>query len=145
MTEKEGEEKKVTRKTTAKQTKGIEQTKETKAKAEKRPKAQADKAVKAESAKKPVSKSSIKETKRAHRKVRVGQVVSNKMDKTAVVAVESQFRHPLYKKIMKRTKKFVVHDEQNQTSIGDLVEIMETRPLSRLKRWRLVNIVEKSK
>lgn len=81
----------------------------------------------------------------SRRKVRVGRVVSNKMDKTLVVSVETLFRHPLYKKTVKRSKKLVAHDPQNQAMPGDLVEIMETRPLSRLKRWRLVSIVEKAK
>jgi len=84
-------------------------------------------------------------TKRASRKVRVGRVVSDKMDKTIVVAVESMVRHPLYGKTMKRTSKLYAHDEQNQCGVGDMVEIMETRPLSKLKRWRLVSIVEKAK
>ncbi len=81
---------------------------------------------------------------RATRKVRTGKVVSNKMDKTAVVAVERTKRHPLYGKIIKRTKKYKVHDENNECSLGDKVKIMETRPLSKGKRWRLVEITEKS-
>lgn len=84
-------------------------------------------------------------TKRASRKVRVGRVVSDKMDKTIVVAVESMVRHRLYGKTMKRTSKLYAHDEQNQCGVGDMVEIMETRPLSKLKRWRLISIVEKAK
>lgn len=80
---------------------------------------------------------------RGNRKVLVGKVVSNKMDKTIVVAVEEQLRHPAYGKIIKRTNKFKAHDENNQCSIGDVVEIMETRPLSRDKRWRLVQILQK--
>ena len=79
------------------------------------------------------------------RKTRVGTVVSNKMDKTVVVAVKDNVRHPLYKKIMKRTVKFKAHDEKNECGVGDRVMIMETRPLSRDKRWRLVKIVEKAK
>ena len=79
------------------------------------------------------------------RKTRIGRVVSNKMDKTAVVAIEDSYRRPLYKKIIRRTVKFKVHDENNECNIGDRVEIMETRPLSKTKRWRLVNIVEKAK
>ncbi|HEX21754.1 MAG TPA: 30S ribosomal protein S17 [Actinobacteria bacterium] len=67
------------------------------------------------------------------------------MDKTAVVTVERQFRHRMYKKMIKKTKRFIVHDEENKTNVGDIVEIMETRPLSKLKRWRLINIIEKSK
>ena len=82
---------------------------------------------------------------RNRRKTRVGTVVSNKMDKTVVVAVKDNVRHPLYKKIMKRTVKFKVHDENNECGVGDRVMIMETRPLSRDKRWRLVKIVEKAK
>ena len=79
------------------------------------------------------------------RKTAVGKVVSNKMDKTAVVAIEDSVRHPLYKKIIKRTVKFKVHDENNDCSVGDRVRIMETRPLSKDKRWRLVEIIEKAK
>lgn len=82
---------------------------------------------------------------RGHRKVRVGRVISDKMDKSVVVAIESIFRHPLYKKTVKRTKKLYAHDEQNQAHIGDLVQVMETKPMSRLKRWRLVSVVEKAK
>ena len=78
------------------------------------------------------------------RKVEVGRVVSNKMDKTIVVAVEDSVKHPLYKKVVKHTKKLHTHDEKNECSVGDRVEIMETRPLSKLKRWRLVKIVEKA-
>ena len=79
------------------------------------------------------------------RKTRVGKVVSNKMDKTVVVAIEDNVRHPLYSKIVKETKKLKAHDELNECSIGDKVMIMETRPLSKDKRWRLVKIVEKAK
>ena len=79
------------------------------------------------------------------RKVRVGKVVSNKMDKTIVVAIENHVKHPLYKKIVKRTYKLKAHDELNQRNIGDTVKVMETRPLSKDKRWRLVEIVEKVK
>lgn len=79
------------------------------------------------------------------RKTRVGVVVSDKMDKTIVVAVKDSVQHPLYKKIMKRTVKFKVHDEKNECGIGDRVEIMETRPISAEKRWRLVEIIEKAK
>jgi small subunit ribosomal protein S17 len=82
--------------------------------------------------------------KRPSRKVRVGRVVSDAMDKTAVVAVESLVRHPLYGKTMKRTTKLYAHDEENQCVVGDLVQIMETRPLSRTKRWRLVSVLEKA-
>ena len=79
------------------------------------------------------------------RKTRIGKVVSNKMDKTIVVAIEDHVKHPLYKKIVKRTYKLKAHDEQNQCSIGDTVKVMETRPLSKDKRWRLVSIVEKAR
>ena len=79
------------------------------------------------------------------RKTRVGVVVSDKMDKTIVVAVKDSVQHPLYKKILKRTKKFKAHDENNEAGIGDTVQIMETRPLSKMKRWRLSKILEKAK
>ena len=85
------------------------------------------------------------ENTRAFRKTRIGQVVSDKMDKTIVVAVEDSYRHPLYKKTMKRTYKLKAHDENNECGIGDTVEVMETRPLSKDKRWRLINIIEKAK
>jgi len=83
--------------------------------------------------------------KRGLRKTRVGVVVSNKMSKTIVVAVERRVQDPLYKKYIKRTQKFMAHDEQNQCDIGDRVRIMETRPLSARKNWRLVQIIEKRK
>ena len=79
------------------------------------------------------------------RKTRVGKVVSNKMDKTIVVAIEDHVKHPLYKKIVKRTYKLKAHDEKNECNIGDTVKVMETRPLTKDKRWRLVEIVEKVK
>lgn len=79
------------------------------------------------------------------RKTRVGKVVSNKMDKTIVVAIADNVKHPLYGKITKRTTKLKAHDENNECNIGDRVEIMETRPLSKDKRWRLVQIIEKAK
>ena len=79
------------------------------------------------------------------RKTRVGVVVSDKMDKTIVVAVKDGVQHPLYKKILKRTKKFKVHDENNEAGIGDRVEIMETRKISKQVNWRLVKILEKAK
>jgi small subunit ribosomal protein S17 len=82
---------------------------------------------------------------RANRKVRVGKVISDKADKSIVVAVETMVNHPLYKKRVKRTTKFMAHDENNTCGIGDTVRIMETRPLSKNKRWRLVEIVEKAK
>ena len=78
------------------------------------------------------------------RKVRIGKVTSNKMDKTIVVAVETSVKHPLYKKIVKTTYKLKAHDENNECMIGDKVKVMETRPLSKDKRWRLVEIVEKA-
>ncbi|KYP79688.1 30S ribosomal protein S17 [Ferroacidibacillus organovorans] len=81
---------------------------------------------------------------RSERKVRSGKVVSDKMQKTIVVAVETTMRHPLYGKRVKRTKKFKAHDEYNEAKIGDVVRIMETRPLSKDKNWRLVEIVEKA-
>ena len=79
------------------------------------------------------------------RKTRVGTVVSDKMDKTIVVAVRDSVQHPLYKKILKRTVKFKAHDENNECGVGDRVMIMETRPLSKDKRWRVVEILEKAK
>ncbi len=86
-----------------------------------------------------------KKQERNLRKVRVGVVVSDKMDKTIVVAVKDNVRHPLYKKIIKRTYKLKAHDENNECRIGDTVRVMETRPLSKEKRWRLVEIVERAK
>ena len=80
---------------------------------------------------------------RAFRKSRIGKVVSNKMDKTIVVAIEDSVKHPLYKKVIKRTATFKAHDENNECNIGDKVKIMETRPLSRDKRFRLVEIIQK--
>ena len=79
------------------------------------------------------------------RKVRVGKVVSNKMEKTIVVAIEDNVRHPKYGKIIKRTVKIHAHDEKNECGIGDTVSVMETRPLSKTKRWRFVEIIEKAK
>ena len=79
------------------------------------------------------------------RKTRVGHVVSDKMDKTIVVAVEDHVKHPLYKKIVQRTYKLQAHDENNEAHVGDTVRVMETRPLSKDKRWRLVDVVEKAK
>ncbi|HIW20827.1 MAG TPA: 30S ribosomal protein S17 [Candidatus Dorea intestinavium] len=79
------------------------------------------------------------------RKTRTGKVVSNKMDKTIVVAVKDNVKHPLYKKIVKRTYKLKAHDEANDCNIGDTVKVMETRPLSKDKRWRLVEIIERAK
>ena len=82
---------------------------------------------------------------RALRKTRVGKVVSDKMDKTIVVAIQTSYKHPLYGKTMKRTFKLKAHDENNECNIGDTVKVMETRPLSKDKRWRLVSIIEKAK
>ncbi len=83
--------------------------------------------------------------KRGQRKVRIGRVVSNKMNKTIVVAIERRVMHPIYKKVYVRTTKVMAHDENNECNIGDIVKIMETRPLSRHKRWRLVEIIERAK
>jgi len=87
----------------------------------------------------------LDEKARALRKTRVGRVISDKMDKTIVVSIETSVKHPLYKKIIKRTFKLKAHDENNECTIGDRVRVMETRPLSREKRWRLVEIVEKAR
>ena len=87
----------------------------------------------------------MSETTRAFRKTRVGQVVSDKMDKTIVVAIEDSVQHKLYKKIVKRTYKLKAHDENNECGVGDTVKVMECRPLSKDKRWRLVEIMEKAK
>ena len=84
-------------------------------------------------------------SERAFRKTMVGKVVSDKMDKTIVVAIEDRVQHPLYKKIMKTTYKLKAHDENNEAGVGDRVRVMETRPLSKDKRWRLVEIIEKAK
>jgi len=83
-------------------------------------------------------------TERTTRKTRIGHVVSDKMDKTVVVRVETRVRHPLYGRIIKQSKKFKAHDENNESRIGDKVRIMETRPLSKEKRWRVVEIMEKA-
>ena len=82
---------------------------------------------------------------RNNRKTRTGKVTKNKMEKSIIVAIERKVAHPLYKKYFKRTTKFYVHDEKNEAGVGDTVKIMETRPLSKLKRWRLVEIVTKAK
>ena len=82
---------------------------------------------------------------RNQRKVRIGNVVSDKMDKTIVVAIERLVQHPLYKKSIKKTVKFKAHDENNESHIGDIVEVMETRPLSKDKRWRVTQIIERAK
>jgi small subunit ribosomal protein S17 len=86
-----------------------------------------------------------KQVERNLRKIRIGVVSSNKMDKTITVNVERKVKHPIYGKFLKKTTKFHAHDEKNECSIGDTVKIMETRPLSKTKRWRLVEIVEKVK
>jgi small subunit ribosomal protein S17 len=83
--------------------------------------------------------------KRGHRKVREGLVVSDKMEKTVVVAVEDRFKHPLYGKVVRRTSKLNAHDEANTAGVGDRVLLMETRPLSATKRWRVVEVLEKAK
>ncbi len=83
--------------------------------------------------------------KRNLRKERIGLVVSNKMDKSIVVTIERRFKHPVYGKFIKKTNKFVAHDEKNECNIGDTVRIMETRPLSKNKNWRLVEIIERAK
>ena len=82
---------------------------------------------------------------RGNRKTRVGMVISDEMDKTVVVAIVDSVKHPLYKKIVKRTYKLKAHDENNECRIGDKIKVMETRPLSKDKRWRLVEIIEKAK
>ena len=87
----------------------------------------------------------MEQISRGYRKTRIGEVVSDKMDKTIVVAIKTKVRHPLYGKRVNRTRKFKAHDENNECGIGDTVKIMETRPLSKDKRWRLVEIVEKAK
>ena len=87
----------------------------------------------------------MSEARISSRKTRVGKVVSDKMDKTVVVAIEDRVAHPLYKKIVGRTHKLKAHDEQNTCGVGDKVKVMETRPLSKDKRWRVVEIIEKAK
>ena len=87
----------------------------------------------------------MEEKRVSSRKVRVGKVISDKMDKTVVVAIEDRVAHPLYKKIVGRTYKLKAHDELNQCGVGDRVKVMETRPLSKDKRWRVVEIIEKAK
>ena len=82
---------------------------------------------------------------RGYRKTRTGVVVSDKMDKTIIVAIQTKVRHPLYGKMVNRTRKFKAHDENNECGIGDTAKIMETRPLSKDKRWRLVEVIEKAK
>ena len=82
---------------------------------------------------------------RTRRKTKIGKVVSSKMNKSIVVSVERRIKHPLYKKYFKKTSTFMAHDEENQSGTGDVVRIMETRPMSKLKRWRLVEVMEKAK
>ena len=82
---------------------------------------------------------------RAHRKVKVGVVSSDKMDKSRVIQVQRNIKHPLYKKYVRKTTKFMAHDENNDSHVGDVVKIMETRPLSKSKRWRLIEILERAK
>jgi len=82
---------------------------------------------------------------RGNRKTKIGIVISDKMDKSRVIAVRRLVRHPLYNKIVRKTSKFMVHDEQNESHVGDTIRVMETRPLSKRKRWRLIEIVEKAK
>jgi small subunit ribosomal protein S17 len=84
-------------------------------------------------------------TERKNRKTRTGFVVSDKMEKTRVVAVEDRFRHPFYKKFIKRTTKFMADDQKNESKVGDTVKIMETRPLSKNKNWRIIEILERAK
>jgi small subunit ribosomal protein S17 len=83
--------------------------------------------------------------RRSRRKTRIGMVISNKMNKSIIVAIERRIKHPMYKKYFKKTNKYMAHDENNIASIGDVVKIMETRPLSARKRWRLIEVVEKVK
>jgi small subunit ribosomal protein S17 len=90
-------------------------------------------------------KEAVMTEERSLRKVRVGMVVSDKMDKTVVVAIEDNVKHPVYGKIIKRTLKVHAHDESNECGVGDKVRIMETRPLSKTKRWRVVEVIEKAK
>ncbi len=84
-------------------------------------------------------------TERGNRKVKIGRVLSDKMNKSRIIVSERSIRHALYGKYIKKTSKFMVHDEKNESHIGDIVKIMETRPLSKRKRWRLVEIIEKAK
>ena len=90
-------------------------------------------------------KEAVMTEERTLRKVRVGMVVSDKMDKTVVIAIEDNVKHPVYGKIIKRTLKVHAHDENNECGVGDKVRIMETRPLSKTKRWRVVEVIEKAK
>lgn len=85
------------------------------------------------------------EDRRGQRKVRVGEVVSTRMDKTVVVSINRLSKHPVYKKYIRKRKKFYVHDENNECNVGDVIRFMETRPLSKLKRWRFVEFIERAK
>ena len=87
----------------------------------------------------------LQELQRNLRKIRVGRVVSDKMDKSITVSIERKVKHPLYGKFMKKTSKLMAHDEKNECGIGDTVKVMETRPLSKNKRWRLIEVIEKAK
>lgn len=91
-----------------------------------------------------MAEESMERNERTRRKVRQGTVVSDRMDKTVVVAVERRTAHPLYGKMIKRTKKYHAHDEQNDVRVGDIVRIVETRPLSRTKRWRVAEVIERA-
>src|ERR1051326_4617712 len=93
--------------------------------------------------KQPAEEQKVPANKRGNRKVRIGKVVSDKMDKSIIVAIERRLKHALYKKYFKKTTTFMAHDEKNDAKVGDIVKIMETRPLSLRKRWRVVEIVEK--
>ena len=85
------------------------------------------------------------DNERGHRKIKIGMVVSDKMNKSRVIAVKRYIKHPFYKKFIRKTSKFMVSDENNESSVGDVIKVMETRPLSKRKRWRLVEIIEKAK
>lgn len=87
----------------------------------------------------------VEPARTTHRKVRIGKVVSNRMEKSIVVSIERRVPHPIYKKNIKRTTTLMAHDEKREATIGDVVKIMETRPMSKMKRWRLVEVLEKSK
>ena len=87
----------------------------------------------------------VRPARTAKRKVRIGKVISNKMEKSIVVSIERRVPHPIYRKYFKRTTKLMAHDEKREAGIGDTVKIMETRPLSKMKRWRLVEVLEKAK
>jgi small subunit ribosomal protein S17 len=90
-------------------------------------------------------KNTVSQKRQSKRKTRVGVVTSNKMDKSITVAIEKRVKHPIYKKFFKKTTKFMAHDEKNECTEGDMVKIMETKPLSKRKKWRLVEVIEKAK